>query len=205
MRAFQWNWFAPATPLRENDPFRPRWRVHFFLPRFFFVGLRHLPFTLRPAAERSTVNVTGAPTLRLKLTVVPFLARNFDGTSCREPRVATGPAVAVTATVFVAVTPAASVTVIGATWLPAPRNAYWTLAPAADPPSSKVHAYETGSASGSVAVAVNVNGVPTWAAPGVAVALVITGGWRWYSSAPISLRPLTTRGRPAKSVSGSPV
>ena len=52
-------------------------------------------------------------------------------------------------------------------------------------------------------MALKLNGVPTWAALGVALALVITGGWRWYSSAPTSVRPLTTRGRPAKSVFGS--
>src|SRR4051812_20941931 len=116
MRPYQWKLFAPAAPFREKDPFSARWRVHFFRVLFFLVGLRHLPFAFRPAADRSTVNCTGAAMLRLKLTLVPFLARNFAGTSFRESRVATGPAVTATATVFVEVTPAASVAVTVATW-----------------------------------------------------------------------------------------
>src|SRR3954452_12622953 len=117
----------------------------------------------------------------VKLTLVPFFGLNFTGVSFSAVRVATGPAVAATATVFVAVTPAPSVTVIVATWMPAAPNACCTLGPGADPPSSKLHAYVTGSASGSVAGLLKVKGVPTWAAVGDAVAFLITGGRRWFS------------------------
>src|SRR4051794_7166800 len=99
-------------PFLENDPFRATWRVHFFAFAFFLDGFRHLPFTLRPEAPRSTVNFTGAGTFRVNLTLVPFFSLNFAGTSFSALTAATGPAVAPTATVFVAVTPAPSVTVI---------------------------------------------------------------------------------------------
>src|SRR5215217_3649486 len=105
-----------------------------------------------------------------------------------------------TGTVPTVVTPAESVAVAVMVWLPGLEKEWVASFPVPLPPSPKFQVTTTASprsGSDTVAVKVRTSSVFTVATAG---ATESDGGRRPYSSAPMSRRPFTARGRPSMSV-----